>query len=218
MCSSFVKNTFYYKWISKNQITFFLKPIYEFIFSILIRLFLFLFTINLLMNISEDEGPKGIEVGLKAPDFTAIDLSTGNKINLLNLAKSNKGILLNFFRFAIWPYWNRHFIRVSKIADFFKEKGIIHIAIANDKPSSMKRMTKYKMSVIADYPKRKIVSDYNTLSLKTSKVDKVIRKVKISRPIQFLINSEGQIVWKYVGSKKDRPSNEELINAINKYI
>lgn len=53
------------------------------------------------MNISEDEGPKGIEVGLKAPDFTAIDLSTGNKINLLNLAKSNKGILLNFFRFAI---------------------------------------------------------------------------------------------------------------------
>jgi peroxiredoxin len=42
--------------------------------------------------------PDGLEVGLEAPDFTVIDIKTGQTFNLKQALKSHRGILINFYR------------------------------------------------------------------------------------------------------------------------
>lgn len=37
-------------------------------------------------------------------------------------------------------------------------------------------------------------------------------------PSKFLINKEGTIVWSYLGTKTDRPTIEQIIEAIDKII
>ena len=37
-------------------------------------------------------------------------------------------------------------------------------------------------------------------------------------PSKFLINKDGIIAWKYVGSRKDRPTEKILIDAIEHYL
>jgi hypothetical protein len=40
-------------------------------------------------------------------------------------------------------------------------------------------------------------------------------KFELAIPTSYLIDSNGKIVWRYVGNKTDRPSIETVIEAID---
>ena len=66
------------------------------------------------------------------------------------------------------------------------------------------------MVFIADLDTKKIIRAYDT--------EKVEATFKDLHPLTYLLNSEAEIVWKYIGTKKVRPSNEEIFTAITKFL
>lgn len=49
-------------------------------------------------------------------------------------------------------------------------------------------------------------------------IDIVYLKTKLAIPSTFLINSNLKIVWKYIGSREDRPSIDLLMRTIDQFI
>jgi len=62
-----------------------------------------------------------------------------------------------------------------------------------------------------------IVKDYN-IYMTEAHPDHDKLQVNHAIPSKFLINKEGEIVWALIGSKKDRPSIEQILEAIEKNI
>ncbi len=74
------------------------------------------------------------------------------------------------------------------------------------------------MIFIADFKTKEIIRAYDADEVDIPmKVNKFI-KLKILQPITYLLNSEAKIVWKYVGTKKVRPTMEEIFTAITNFL
>ena len=154
---------------------------------------------------------RGLLIGSIAPDFSVTNISDENLFSLHDEAKKYKGTLLNFIRGNFWPYWHRYFTRIKKNLEKFNELGIKLVAIASDTPLELKKMSKkYDMVFIADLDTKKIIRAYDAV-----KVDATFKDL---HPLTYLLNSEAEIVWKYIGTKKVRPSNEEIFTAITKFL
>jgi hypothetical protein len=69
---------------------------------------------------------------------------------------------------------------------------------------------KYDMVFIADLKTKEIIRVYDA-----EKVDSTFKDL---HPITYLVNPEASIVWKFVGTKKIRPSDEEIFTAITKFL
>ena len=63
----------------------------------------------------------------------------------------------------------------------------------------------------------KISKTYNVYTF-GSMQDKSFMKTKMAIPSTFLIDSNGKIVWRYIGVRTDRPSIEMLTTAIDENI
>jgi hypothetical protein len=72
--------------------------------------------------------------------------------------------------------------------------------------------------LISDLPKHDIAINYNAFTYYAQPVDNFTRRVKINQPITYLINQEGKIVWKFVGTREIRPPNHVLKEAVEKYL
>ncbi len=68
----------------------------------------------------------------------------------------------------------------------------------------------YNFTVVAD-PEVKISKEYNVFG---KPIDYEMIKVELAIPSTFLINPRGEIVWRYIGTKTDRPKMETIISAI----
>ncbi len=68
--------------------------------------------------------------------------------------------------------------------------------------------------MIAD-TRRNIVEEYKTFMIKPNKWDKMFGHSKISRPIIYLINNEGKIIWKKKCNVFFRPKPKKLFTAID---
>ena len=68
----------------------------------------------------------------------------------------------------------------------------------------------YKFTVIAD-PEAKISNAYKVFG---KPIDYEMIKNELAIPSTFLINPKGEIVWRYIGTKTDRPKMETIIDAI----
>ncbi len=79
-------------------------------------------------------------------------------------------------------------------------------------------MCQYKLVLLSDIPKHNIAISYNAFTYYEQPVDNWTRKVKINQPITYLINPDGKIVWKFVGTREIRPSNKTLKTAVEKYL
>ena len=100
-----------------------------------------------------------------------------------------------------------------------KEYNIKLISIAIDLPDKlikMKYKNNLKIQFITDRAGR-ISKAYNVfLDRKSAQHDGL--QISHAIPSKFLINKEGNVVWQYIGGKKDRPSIELLTEAFNKYL
>ena len=74
------------------------------------------------------------------------------------------------------------------------------------------------MIFIADFETKKIIRAFDADEVEFPlKVNKFL-KMKILQPITYLLNSEAKIVWKFVGTKKIRPTNDEIFTAITNFL
>jgi peroxiredoxin len=100
-----------------------------------------------------------------------------------------------------------------------KELNVKLIGIAIDLPDkliNMKYRNNFKIQFITDRAGR-LSKAYNVfLNKKSAGHDKL--QISHAIPSKFLINKEGNVVWQYIGTKKDRPTIELIVEAINKYL
>lgn len=102
--------------------------------------------------------------------------------------------------------------------DEFEKRDVLLLAVAADAPKKLKGMCNYGLSLISDLPKRKIMTAFKTKTINKILVDKIFGKQILAVPVTFLINSDGAIVWKYIGSRTERPPNQVLLDAIDKHL
>ena len=89
------------------------------------------------------------------------------------------------------------------------------IAISTDKARPLKNLVEkedYKFRVISDAD-AKISKEYNVFG---KPIDYDMLKTELAIPTSYLINSNGKIVWRYVGTKTDRPSIEAILEEIDR--
>jgi len=100
-----------------------------------------------------------------------------------------------------------------------KELNVKLISIAIDLPDKlikMKYKNNFKIQFVTDRAGR-LSKAYNVfLDRKSAGHDRL--QVSHAIPSKFLINREGNIIWQYIGAKKDRPSIDLIIEAIKNHL
>ncbi|MBY9020359.1 MAG: TlpA family protein disulfide reductase [Candidatus Lokiarchaeota archaeon] len=96
-------------------------------------------------------------------------------------------------------------------------RDVKFVSIATDKTRPLKRLAdkeNYKFSIIAD-EQAKISNDYNVFG---KPIDYDTIKAELAIPSTYLIDRNGNIVWRYIGTKTDRPKIQEILDAIDTYL
>ena len=156
---------------------------------------------------------KGLHIGVKAPLINTTDVFE-KKINFIELFTEYRGIFLDFSRGAWWFYWKEQFSKLNQNITEFERRNILVIAISTDKLRPLMNLTEregYKFTVISDVD-AKISKEYNVFG---KPIDYDMLKMELAIPTSYLINSNGKIVWRYVGTKTDRPSIEVILEVID---
>jgi peroxiredoxin len=111
----------------------------------------------------------------------------------------------------------KHLLKLKKNINLFMKRNIKFITISTDSVRNLKKFSEensFNYSMISDRG-GKIAKAYNIYTFGKI-IDIVYLKIKLAIPSSFLINKDGVIVWQYIGSREDRPSIEDLIEAIDK--
>ena len=156
---------------------------------------------------------KGLPLGSKAPMIEKNDVFE-NPVNFLNLIQNSRGVLLDFSRGAWWIYWKKQLSKLNQSIAEFEKKSIKLIAISTDRAKALKKLAEkeeYKFIVVSD-DDAKISMEYDVYG---KPIDYDMIKIELAIPTTYLIDSDGIIVWRYVGTKTDRPSIEEILEAID---
>ena len=74
------------------------------------------------------------------------------------------------------------------------------------------------MVFIADLKTNETIHAYGAEKVDTSLKENDHLKHKDLHPLTYLLNDRAEIVWKYIGTKKVRPSDEEIFTAITKFL
>ena len=154
----------------------------------------------------------GLQLGTKAPIINSMDVFDQN-INTEEILQNHRGVLIDFFRGAWWYYWKIQLSKFNNAASEFNKRNVKLITIASDKGRPLKKLAEkenYNFTVVAD-PEVKISKEYNVFG---KPIDYEMIKVELAIPSTFLINPSGEIVWRYIGTKTDRPKMETIISAI----
>ena len=96
-------------------------------------------------------------------------------------------------------------------------RNVKFVSIGTDKARPIKKLAEkedYKFSIIAD-EQAKISKDYNVFG---KPIDFKTLKFELAIPSAFLIDRNGTIVWRYIGTKTDRPKIQEILEAIDTHL
>jgi len=175
------------------------------------------------------EEAQGLKIGVKAPDFTAID-ATGNKHNLNSLLE-NGSVVLIFYRGFWCPYCNKHLQTVQDSLQLIREKGATVIAVTPEKPEYLDKMADksgakftllydegYKIANAYDVsftPPKATLVKYNTFlgaNLKESHSDD---SQKLPIPATYVIDQNGIIIWRHFDPNyRKRSSVNDILNVL----
>ncbi len=96
-------------------------------------------------------------------------------------------------------------------------RDVKFVSIGTDKARPIKKLADkedYKFSIIAD-EQAKISKEYNVFG---KPIDYEVIKFELAIPSTYLINRSGKIVWRYIGTKTDRPKIQEILEAIDTHL
>ncbi|HUB62283.1 MAG TPA: peroxiredoxin-like family protein [Puia sp.] len=171
----------------------------------------------------------GLKEGAKAPEFVAMD-NSGQKIDLNNILKSHKAVVLFFYRGQWCPYCNRYIQRMQDSLQLLMDKGAYVIAVTPETPSNIEK------TIEKTHASFSIVQDRNYQIMKDYQVNYTVDDVLLSRlntygvdleknngnkdhvlpvPATYIIDPSGTII--FVHFNKDytqRPSIKTLLGKI----
>lgn len=173
----------------------------------------------------------GIEVGEKAPLFTAVNAE--NKTFSLEEELKNGAVVLIFYRGFWCPVCNKHLSRLQDSLKQIQATGAQVIAISPEKPEYLDKMAEktgaeftllydegYKIADAYDVtfkPSSMQLFTYNTVlggKLKESHTDDSQR---LPIPATYIINQEGIIIWRqFDPNYKNRSTVQEILKALEK--
>jgi peroxiredoxin len=78
----------------------------------------------------------GLKEGMKAPEFVTMD-NSGQKIDLNDILKSHKVVVLFFYRGQWCPYCNRYIQRMQDSLQLLVDKGAYVIAVTPETASNI---------------------------------------------------------------------------------
>jgi peroxiredoxin len=171
----------------------------------------------------------GLNEGVKAPEFVAID-NSGQKIDLHTILKSHKAVILFFYRGQWCPYCNRYIQRMQDSLQLLMDKGAYVIAVTPETPSNISR------TIEKTHASFSIVQDRNYQIMKDYQVNYTVDDALLSKlnmhgvdleknngnkdhvlpvPATYIIDPSGKIT--FVHFDKDytqRPSIKTLLEKI----
>jgi peroxiredoxin len=139
-------------------------------------------------------------------DFTLPD-SNGNMVHLADELQNNESVVLLFYLEHAWGICMNQLGQLDKDLDKYEEKGAQVIAIAvQDETQAAQSVEKSgaRFPVLADAD-HAVTEAYNIYNLFGG---------EFAAPSVFIINSDGQIVWYYIGTKLDRKPSAEILEQI----
>ena len=166
------------------------------------------------MTVMEPKPKKGAKVGEIAEPFEILD-TTGKTFNSTTTLKNSNGLILEFYRGAEWDPCNEQLHKTFQ--DHLTElekRNIKIIALAPDKPEDLKTVAmreKYTFPIIPDL-KGKIAKKFKVYDYRSI----FILGTKMAIPSTFILDKNGKIIWKFVGTKYIRASFDMIISAIDK--
>ncbi len=174
---------------------------------------------------------KGLKVGTRAPQFTAIDADS----NSFNLTKAlQKGPIVIIFYRGYWcPVCNKHLSKLQDSLNLIKEEGAQLITISPEQPEYLDKMREktgaqftllydqaYRISKAFDVvykPKTGELITYNLIlgaKLKNTHSDE---SQQLPIPATFIIDTNGIIVWRQFDPNYHNRSNvKEIIYQLQK--
>lgn len=175
------------------------------------------------------EEAKGLEVGTRAPDFSARDAS-GNEFQLAQALKEGPVVLI-FYRGHWCPVCNKHLGQIQDSLQYITDKGTTVIAVSPQKPEYLDKMAEKTGAsfsllydegyVIADAydvtftPEKKELIIYNTVlnaQLKKSQSDESQR---LPIPATYIIGQDGLIAWRqFDPDYKNRANVKNILEAL----
>jgi len=180
-------------------------------------------------NEKEIKDGHGIEVGVKAPLFTAIDAQ--NKSFSLKEALKKGPVVLIFYRGFWCPVCNKHLSSLQDSLMQIQASGAQIIAVSPEKPEYLDEMAEktgaeftllydegYKIADAYDVtfkPSAMQLFTYNTIlggKLKDSHSDDSQR---LPIPATYIINQEGLIIWRqFDPNYKNRSTVQGILKAL----
>lgn len=198
------------------------------ILFILSFMILFSSSINA-QNGKEIEEVHGIEVGVKAPSFSALDAN--NKTFILAEELKKGPVVMIFYRGFWCPVCNKHLSTLQDSLKQIQATGAQIIAISPEKPEYLDKMAEktgaeftllydegYKIANAYDVtfkPSAMQLFTYNTVlggKLKDSHSDDSQR---LPIPATYIINQEGIIIWRqFDPNYKNRSTVQGILKAL----
>jgi len=96
-------------------------------------------------------------------------------------------------------------------------RDVRFVSIATDRGRPLKRLAdkeNYKFSIVAD-EQAEISKEYNVFGIP---IDYEMIKSELAIPSTYLIDKNGKIVWRYIGTKTDRPEIQDILKAIDTHL
>jgi len=198
--------------------------------QLLILVFSFLMLILHSQNSRDVNEAKGLSVGIKAPNFEAIDADS----NLFVLKDALKvgSVVLIFYRGYWCPVCNKHLGRMQDSLQFIEATGARVIAVSPEKPEYLDKMeakTGAGFSLLYDEDYR--IADAYDVTFKPTSMQLITYNVVLNGdlkkshsdesqllpiPATYIINQEGLITWRqFDPDYKNRASVKEIIDALN---
>ncbi|MFC3562508.1 peroxiredoxin family protein [Pedobacter jamesrossensis] len=188
-----------------------------------------IFSLFILLSSYSLHAQTGLKVGDKAPEFFAKN-SDGKEINLKQLLKENKSVVLFFYRGQWCPYCNKHIKDLQDSLTSLSSKGAYVLGVTpetNESIAKTKGKTKASFSLISDREykimkaykvdfvmEESLVSKYKGYGIDVAKNNGALDAV-LPVPATYIIGKNGKI--KFVQFDKDykkRASISEIASLL----
>jgi peroxiredoxin len=113
------------------------------------KLLLIVFTLAFCLHVSAQTG---LKQGVKAPEFTGVD-NSGKKLNLKNLLKGHKAVVLFFYRGQWCPYCNKQISQLQDSLQLLTAKGAYVVGVTPETGENINKTidkTHASFSIIQD--------------------------------------------------------------------
>ncbi len=176
------------------------------------------------------EDAKGLNAGVKAPLFSALDADS-NRFVLADALKKGPVVLI-FYRGFWCPVCNRHLGQLQDSLKLIEDKGATVIAVSPEKPEYLDIMAEktgakftllydegYKIADAYDVtfkPTNLQIFEYNTFVGAKLKETHSDESERLPIPATFIIDQKGMIAWRQFNPDyKKRASVADILEALD---